>query len=320
MTAWGNIRHEPTGPAARSAMEPDTTPFAAAWSCVIDDTPAIWASFVPWLASLIVNAHVPPDRIFVHHVCDLPGDLSDLLERIGASTCKVPQFDSRFPHTNKIRQCATGFPDVEKVILTDVDLAFCEPLPLSTVRSDLAGKPVDHPCPPVEVLRQIYSAASLPQPACVVRSFIADDGRRIGFQTLTNNFNGGLYILNRCLLSELGREWSYWARWLIDRTELLASWTVHLDQVAFGLASTSLGLSHQTVPDAWNQPTHHRTSWKGELPYVLHHHARFETGARLSRDNVPWAQTAVDRVNDAVESFSGLHPALGRLVPNYQDE
>ena len=179
MISSDDTRDDTPSPAAKSAKKADWTPVTAAWSCVIDDTPEIWASFGPWLSSLIINAHVRPDRIFVHHVCDLPRDLSDLLEHLGVSTHKVPCFDSRFPHTNKIRQCATEFPDVDKVIITDVDLAFSEPLPIAMVKSELAGKLVDRPNPPLAILSDIYSATNVPQPGSVKRSFTDSNGARV---------------------------------------------------------------------------------------------------------------------------------------------
>ena len=116
-----------------------------AWSCLVDDTPEIWSSIVPWLATAIELARIEPSRIHVHHVCPLRPRLEELCHRLKINTRKTETFDLRFPHTNKIRQCATAFTDAKYVILTDVDVVFAGRPPLDKIRTPVAGKLVDEP-------------------------------------------------------------------------------------------------------------------------------------------------------------------------------
>ena len=50
-----------------------------AYSCVVDDTPEIWASMVPWIASAIALAQIDPRQLHVHHVCELKPEVAELL-------------------------------------------------------------------------------------------------------------------------------------------------------------------------------------------------------------------------------------------------
>lgn len=68
-----------------------------------------------------------------------------------------------------------------------------------------------------------------------------------GEQTLAGNANGGLYLVPGALLGRLSAAWAHWARWLLDRTELLAGWAVHVDQVAMALALRAEGVT----PSPW---------------------------------------------------------------------
>ena len=99
-----------------------------AWSCVVDDTPEIWSSIVPWLATAIGLAGIKPALIHIHHVCSLRREVADLCRELEVNTHAIEPFDPRYPHTNKIRQCTTDFMGVRRVVLTDVDVAFAKPL------------------------------------------------------------------------------------------------------------------------------------------------------------------------------------------------
>lgn len=62
-------------------------------SCVLDDAPRIWSSFLPWLATAIELARIPPSRILVHHACPLREDIAELCTRMGLVTRAVEPFD-----------------------------------------------------------------------------------------------------------------------------------------------------------------------------------------------------------------------------------
>lgn len=267
-----------------------------ALSCVLDDAPAIWASFAPWLATALERARIHPSRIHVHHACPLRADIAELCRAHGIATHAVERFDPRFPHMNKIRACATDFGAVRHVLLTDVDIVFARSVPLDRIRAPVAGKPVDLPNPPLEILRPIFIAAGLPVPEPVAST-------RGDFATLPGNFNGGLYIIERAQLARVGAAWSRWARWLGDRIEQLDRWRTNSDQVAFCLAVNELNIPLQHLADEWNLPLHLPIP-DGPEPLLLHHHADFDAAQRLQPTSSHRTRAALERINRTLASFA----------------
>ena len=282
-------------------------PANVAWSCVVDDTPAIWSSLVPWLATAIDLAGIDPSRLYVHHVCPLRPEIAALCRRLAIDTRAVEPFDRRFPHTNKIRQFATSFGDASHAILTDVDIAIASPPPLGRIRTPVAGKVVDLPNPPVEFLRRIFATAGLPAPTRWTNAFVNAQDERQEFETFRGNCNGGLLVIDRAQLAPIGRAWAQWARWLIDRIDLLDRWTVHVDQVSFCLAVNQLGVDVGRLDDAWNFPLGVRVAPSAIGPFLLHHHAAFENGRLLEQGHAPRTRAAIARVNGVIESFCQRH-------------
>ncbi len=279
-----------------------------AWSCVVDDTPGIWSSLVPWLATAIDLGGIAPSRLYVHHVCPLRPEIVALCGRLAINTRVAEPFDRRFPHTNKIRQCATSFGDAKHVILTDVDIAFASPPPFARIRTPVAGKAVDLENPPVEILRRIFAVSGLPTPTIWTNAFMTAQDGRAEFETFLGNCNGGLLIIDRRQLAPIGRAWAYWARWLIDRIDLLDRWAVHVDQVSFCLAVNQLGVDVGLLDDAWNYPLGVRVASNGHEPFLLHHHAAFESDGLLKQQgSTAQTRNAIARVNGVIESFYGRH-------------
>ncbi len=60
-----------------------------AWSCVVDDTPEIWSSIVPWLATAIELARIVPSQIHVHHVCALRPEIAEFCRTRLADSVQV---------------------------------------------------------------------------------------------------------------------------------------------------------------------------------------------------------------------------------------
>ncbi len=274
-----------------------------AWSCVVDDTPAIWSSLVPWIATAIDLAGIDPSRLYVHHVCALRPEIAALCRRLGIDARAAEPFDRRYPHTNKIRQFATSFGDARHVILTDVDIAFASAPPLDRIRTPVAGKVVDLPNPSIEILRRVFAVAGLAAPASWTNAFVDAQGALHQFETVRGNCNGGLLVIERDHLGPIGRAWAKWAHWLIDRIELLGPSAVHVDQVSFCLAVNELGLDVGRLDDAWNFPLGVRVASDGTGPFLLHHHAAFENGRLPDHGHAARTRDAIGRVNDAIAAF-----------------
>jgi hypothetical protein len=282
-------------------------PANVAWSCVVDDTPAIWSSLVPWIATAIDLAGIAPSRLYVHHVCPLRPEIAALCRRLTINTRAAEPFDRRFPHTNKIRQFATSFGDAGHVILTDVDIAFASPPPLHHIRTPVAGKVVDLPNPSVEILRRIFAVAGLSAPAIWMNAFVNAQDAWHEFETFLGNCNGGLLVIDRDQLAPIGRAWAQWARWLIDRVDLLDRWAVHVDQVSFCLAVNQLGVDVGRLDDAWNFPMGVGSASSDIEPFLLHHHAAFENHRLPERGYAARTRETIARVNGAIASFSERH-------------
>ncbi len=275
----------------------------AVWSCVVDDTPAIWSSIVPWLITAIKIARIPPSRMHVHHVCALRPDVAELCQRLTVHTHRIEPFDRCYPHTNKIQQCATGFSGVSRVVLTDVDMVFAGQPPLERIRAPVAGKLVDQANPPMEILRDVFAAARIPLPTACGSAATRTGGNHNSFETFPGNYNGGLYVVDRAMLGRLGEAWASRARWLISRIELLDRWAVHVDQISFCLAVNELHIELGQLDAAWNFPLHLQVEPSGIEPYILHHHAALDDRFCLHHTSAPLIQHAVARVNDAIRSF-----------------
>lgn len=275
-----------------------------AWSCVLDDVPSIWSSFTPWLATALGPGGIDAADLVVHHACPLRADIAALCASMGVRTVEVAKFDPRSPHCNKLRQVETDFGTATRVVLMDVDMAFAARLPVAGIAAPVAGKLVDAANPPMHVLRNVFEAAGLPLPGVRTNARRDAQGASHAFETLVGNFNGGLYIVDAPVLRDtLGPRWVHWARWLLERLDLLERWRVHVDQVAFCLALAESGLASELLDDAWNFPTHMRVAPTSSEPMVLHHHSKLDAHLRLDSRAAPDAAAAIARANAAIDAF-----------------
>lgn len=249
-------------------------------SCLLDDTPSLWSCLAVWLASALEVARIPASQIHVHHVCALREEALRMCLDAGVRTHRVDQFHARHPHTNKIRQCFTDYGSVRRVMLTDVDTAFAGAPDAAAIFQPVAGKPVDLPNPPYEILLRLFEAAGLQPPEALhtVRSDGSDTLHT--FATLPGNFNGGMYAIDSSVLGKLGSSWSKWALWLIPQVNMLGRWAMHVDQIAFCLAVNELRIPLQHLDDTWNLPIHLGAPPPGADPILIHHH-----GLLLSDDD-----------------------------------
>ena len=281
---------------------------SVAWSCVLDDTPALWNHFLVWIATLTDCAGVPPEAIVVHHVTNLRPDIGRVASQLGLKTQLIPRFDPRSPHSNKISQCSSDFGGARRVVLTDVDLAFLTRPPVECWSAPVAGKPVDFPNPPCEVLCDLFHHARLPVPNDQLAATVMDPaGVLHEFQTFPANYNGGFYVIDRAVLAELGLRWAHWARWLLDAALIPARYAVHVDQISFCMAVHELGLDTMTLDAAWNLPSHVQTVPSEMPPFVVHHHGQLDEALRLLPLRPPRHEALIADANAVVSTFLHRH-------------
>ncbi len=183
------------------------------------------------------------------------------------------------------------------VILCDTDIVVLEdPRTIVIPPGSIGGKVVDTPVPPLEVLHDIFAAAGVPAPPTTPLPWGENQF------TVAGNNNGGLYVIPAPLLALLAPAWESWARWLLDRRELLLDWTFHLDQVAMVLALTTEGIGSQQLDVRWNTPTHDlsRIPDDAPVPAVIHYHQEIDREGCIRLTGFPSIDQQVERANDSI--------------------
>jgi SAM-dependent methyltransferase len=183
------------------------------------------------------------------------------------------------------------------VILCDTDVAVLEdPRTIVVPPGSIGGKVVDTPVPPLEVLHEIFAAAGVPAPPTTPLPWGENQ------ETVVGNSNGGLYLIPAPLLAVLAPAWENWARWLLDRRELLRDWTFHLDQVAMVLALTAEGIGSEQLDVRWNTPIHDlsRIPPDPPVPAVIHYHQEIDSEGRIRLTGFPSIDQQIERVNESI--------------------
>jgi hypothetical protein len=270
-------------------------------SCVVDEHPRFHLEALRWYASLTRVAGVDPSDLVVHAVGSGPSEVLDLLARRGVEVRTIEPFDPRSPHCNKIAGALRLAEDVGggTVVLCDADTAVLEdPRRLMPRPGSVLGKLVDAPVPSLEALEQIFATAGLPRPPLAVLPW------RPGATTVTGNFNGGLYVLDGATLPAVAAAWASWARWLLDRRELLGKDGVYVDQVAMALGLAETGVEPVTLDARWNVPIHDPTNLPvdGMDPAIIHYHQQVDRRAMIRPSSIPSVDRAIATVNVAVRT------------------
>jgi hypothetical protein len=240
-------------------------------ACVIDAQPRFHLEALRWYACLTEVAGVEASDLVAHVVGPLDSEPLRHLERQGVTVRSIDRFDERSPHCNKIagalRLAQDGSDGV--VVLSDADTAILDdPRRVERPVRSVSAKTVDSPLPPIEVLTRIFETAGIPTPPDVPLPWGPDQ------RTIAGNCNGGIYILDAALLPQVSSAWARWARWLLDRSELLEDWAVHVDQVAMALALAAETIEWHSLDASWNTPTHYQAFIPSDppRPHVLHYH------------------------------------------------
>jgi len=262
---------------------------------VVEPQPKYVNQLAIWVTTLVELGGVPEADLFVHVLDgEHAGDVVELLSERGIAYAPMERFgDGRF--CNKVGQLRTAaLREREYVALCDTDLAFAGNLERWTGLARAAGKPVDGPNPPVEMLEELYRRAGFTSFPERTRCAHANA------PTFANNCNGGVYLLRSDLLDELAPLWEKWALWVLEQQPVLGSQVTHADQISFGLATWELGEPVAQLPPAANFPTHlalHRYDPDPEPPAVLHYHKRVTSSGLLQPLGIPSVDARVELIN-----------------------
>jgi hypothetical protein len=267
---------------------------------VVDDQPRFHLDALRWFATLTEAAGVDVDDLVVHVVGPDSSEPLDYLRARGVTIRTVDAFDPRSPHCNKISAALSLAEETVDgmAVLCDTDLAVLDDPRRLTVPADgIAGKPVDAPVPPLEVLADIFGAAGLELPPLVPLPWGPDS------RTVRGNNNGGLYLVPGVLLSTVASSWCHWARWLLERRELLGTWTVYLDQVAMALGLAAEHLGSDRLDVRWNTPIHDPTRIPPDAPRpaIIHYHQEVDANGRIRSTGQASIDGQVEAANRAID-------------------
>jgi hypothetical protein len=288
---------------SRERSESATIPSGHAqgqFACVVDEHPRFHLDALRWYAALTALAGVRPSDLVVHCVGSASSEILGHLKAQGVAIRNVERFDGRSPHCNKISGALqmADFPLVGMAVLCDTDIAvFEDPRRLNLPPRSVAGKVVDAPVPPLDVILNVFVAGGLNPPPTVRLPWGTDDW------TISGNNNGGLYMIPGPLLPRVATAWAHWALWLLDRAELLAQWTVYVDQVAMALALAAEGVNSVPLDVRWNTPTHDPTRIPKDAPEpaIIHYHQEVSRRGLIRFTGIPSIDRRIGEANDAIK-------------------
>lgn len=281
------------------ASEVDDQPMGLV-SCVVDSHPQFQLELFRWFATATECAGIPANRLVVHAVAPGDGEVVQFVKEMGVRVEVIEPFDQRSPHCNKIagvqalamHAAALSGP----VALTDTDmLIMSDPTSLSTGGGKLFGKSVDLANPPLEMLTEIFRIAGVPLPS--------ETPDKI--PTLSGNLNGGLYVLDGVDLPRVSEAWARWAKWILDRPNLLGPYQFHVDQVAMCLSLAEEEMEVGLLDLAWNLPTHLEDWLPRELeaPKIVHYHRRVTTTGLVEQVGHPTVDEQIARANVTISDL-----------------
>jgi hypothetical protein len=299
-------------------MSPETAPGGGAEpsvagggsiACVVDNHPRFHLEALRWYACLTEVAGVDPSDLVVHVVGPLTSEPLCHLESKGVTVRPIDRFDGRSPHCNKIAGALRLAEEARDgvVVLSDADTAILDdPRRIERPDRSLSAKTVDWPLPPIEVLTRIFDTAGVPIPPDVQLPWGPDE------RTFAANCNGGIYILDRALLPQVSSAWATWAKWLLDRSELLEEWSVYVDQVAMALALAAETTEWHSLDVGWNTPTHDQTRIPPDppRPHMLHYHQEVDPSGLIRLVGRASIDGQIDIANAAIEKvFNEVAPS-----------
>lgn len=264
------------------------------FSCVAGGPRKYELQAVVWLQTLLHLARRAPAEVVIH-AFQPSEDFRRIARNFGVTVCPMERVHPRHPYSNKLIQLESPvLANASHVVLCDCDLAFCADIGASITGELIRAKVVDRANPPLEVWRWIFEAAGFRGEFRLARTTYD------GAVTYANNFNGGLYILPQSAFAAIREVWPRWNEWILDRRHRLGPYTVHADQISFGLTLEELGLDVLPLPEEMNFPTHlsyaARPSADMREPLVVHYHT-LDANGRVMRTGLPQIDVAIDRVN-----------------------
>jgi hypothetical protein len=280
---------------------PDPRP-TGKFSCVVESHPRFHLDALRWYAALTRVAGVQPTDLVVHAVGGCRSDVLSYLHAQGVTMRDVEPFDDRSPHCNKISGALDlALTGVEGLaVITDTDVVVLEdPRHLSIPNRSVASKPVDASHPPLPLLTTVFDTAGLAFPPLWPVDWQPEES------TIAGNGNGAFYLVPGGVLPTVASAWEKWARWLLDRLDLLGRWAENVDEVAMAMALAAEGIGAERLESRWNFPTHRRHGASGPppVPAVIHYHGQVDKEGLLLHTDFDTINGRIDEANAAISEI-----------------
>jgi hypothetical protein len=250
------------------------------------------------------------------HVCvteRTPSAHLAVLDRLRISYERVPVFDIRHPHSNKLAQLnSIKLSQADWVVLCDCDIAFSQGIVGWFEGQHIRAKVVDRAVPSVQDWQTIMLKCG----------FSAEIPLALATTTLEptylNNCNGGLYIIPRVKFPKIREKWFFWVQYFLDQPEILTRHTYFTDQIAFAVAMRDLNDYVDMLGMQYNFPTHLDspiTNGFPWIPQILHYHKLFDLKAGVYPTyRNPRIDSSIRRVNhmlsQCLPDFFDILPSL----------
>ncbi|WP_299693844.1 hypothetical protein [uncultured Tateyamaria sp.] len=211
---------------------------------VVDDHPRFWCEFVLWL--LCANARTAMAKR-VYFTCTPPAGLVAFANARGCDIRRADRLIAASPHCNKLIPFLDPTAPGDQIV-TDSDVFLTGDLQPFLRPDRVRLPPNNHGNPPLAIFREVFAAAGLRPPEPGVALFTRVDGQR---ETFGGNVSAGVIAIPAAH-RDLAHVWHKWALWLVERTEMLGRFAVHVDQVSFALAMQETDVRFQFLPPQAN--------------------------------------------------------------------
>lgn len=295
-----------------------------AYSCLVDGGAKFEWQAVNLCTSLIHSAGILPDDIKIHVTPSVSEDFRKCINNFGASIIEVEPFFAANGYCNKIQQMMSpAFKGYDRVVLCDCDLFFVRPIDLNNISAAAAGRIVDRPNPPYELLRKLFSRYNLQTKQAMQVGF-ANSADEI---TETSNWNGGLYVFDAKFVKQWGEEWAFHAKLLMDYSEEFAPYENHIDQIAWALTLASLQIPFEHISEEHNYPIHFKENKRYELApkeiCSFHYHHCMDIFGFMEKTGVAVVDQQIieanQKISDIVTRRIIQDDYLLRLFQNWQN-
>jgi SAM-dependent methyltransferase len=270
------------------------------FSCVVDDNPLFRMQALTWVWTILAGGLACPEKIVVYLVEGNYRDFDIVLNRLGVTVRRVKRFGTGAAvFCNKLLQLDSAeLTNSDCVVMCDTDIAFAGDIRQWITTTHIRAKVVDSPHPGLDVLERLYSTTGLTAKPCIVETAFR---RGLTFNT---NCNGGIYMIPTKWFEALAGAWVKWARYALERGDILGDRRINADQIGFCFAMLELGLPFDPLPENLNFPTHFAIERYSALPkltpMVLHYHKCLDQSGFLLPLGLTHVDTAITRVNSVI--------------------